>query len=101
MDFWCNLLYRNYAIFGYFGKKILPSRMRMVLASQDHNRFILCPILVSAFPKITPENWKLFRRELQEQPMSWKTCRTVRIKKLNLFSLLGRKLGGGLVTLCK
>lgn len=71
------------------------------MASQDHNRFILCPLLVSAFPKITPKNWKPFRQELQEQPMSWKTCRTVKIKKLNLFSLLGRKLGGGLVTLCK
>lgn len=87
--------------FGCISKKILPSRMRTDLASQDRNRFILCPLLVSAFPKITPKNWKPFRQELQEQPMSWKICRTVRIKKLNLFSLLGRKLGGGLVTLCK
>lgn len=33
--------------------------------------------------------------------MSWKTCRIARMKKLNLFSLLGRKIGGGFVTLCK
>jgi len=33
--------------------------------------------------------------------MSWKACHTVRIKKLNLFSLLGRELGGALVTPCK
>lgn len=72
----------------------------MILASQDHSRFTLCPLLVSALSKITPKNWKLFRQELQEQPVSWETCPTVRIK-INLFSLLERKLGDGLVTLYK
>lgn len=49
MDFWCNLLYQSYAISGSVGKKMSPSRMRVIPASQDRNRFILCPLLVSTF----------------------------------------------------
>lgn len=49
MDFWCNLLYQSYAISGSLSQKMLPSRMTVVLASQDHDRLILCPLLVSTF----------------------------------------------------